>query len=120
MDKRIVISGSRDFNNYELLKSYTDECIATLRKKYTLIFLSGRCRGADFLGERYAKEQGFKIEYFPAEWEKYGRAAGPKRNEQMAALADYIICFWDGKSKGTASMISLAKAKGIPLKIKRI
>ncbi len=72
------------------------------------------------LGERYSKENEYKIERHPANWQKYGRAAGPKRNEEMAKLCDMAICFWDGKSKGTKSMIDFAKKHNKPLKIKII
>ncbi len=72
------------------------------------------------LGEKYAAENGFKIERYPAEWDKYGKMAGPIRNEKMAKSADYVICFWDGQSKGTKSMIEYARECGKPFKIKRI
>ena len=72
------------------------------------------------LGERYAKENGFKIERYPALWEKYGKSAGPKRNEKMAEVCDCAICFWDGESKGTQSMIEYIKKIGKPIKIKYI
>ncbi len=101
-------------------KEYIDFCIKQIRKKYTLIFVSGDCQGADKLGEKYAKENGFKIEKYPANWQKYGRAAGPKRNELMAQKADYIICFWDKESKGTKSMINYAKKFDKPIRIKII
>jgi hypothetical protein len=68
----------------------------------------------------YAKENGFEIEKYPADWEKYGKSAGPRRNEQMAKISDYIICFWDGKSKGTKSMIGYAKKYGKPIRVKII
>lgn len=109
MIKRIVVAGCRDYKDYESAKAYIEMCITRIRKKYTLIFLSGGCRGADMLGERYAKENGFGIERYLADWEKYGKSAGPKRNLSMAKSCDYVICFWDGKSRGTASMISCAK-----------
>ena len=54
------------------------------------------------LGERYARENGFRIERYPADWKQYGKSAGPRRNMQMAEAGDDIICFWDGKSRGTA------------------
>ena len=120
MIKRIVVAGCRNYNNYNEAKEYIDFCISEIKEKYTLIFVSGGCRGADSIGERYAKENGYEIERNPAEWQKYGKAAGPKRNEQMARAADYIICFWDGKSKGTASMINYAKRYNKPIKIKKI
>ena len=82
--------------------------------------VSGGARGADALGERYAKENGFKIERYPAHWEKYGKSAGPKRNEQMAKITDFVICFWDKKSLGTKSMIGFAKEYNKPIRIKYI
>lgn len=120
MIKRIVIAGCRDYNNYNEAKKFIDKCICDIRNKYKLIFISGGCRGADALGERYAKENGFEVEIYPADWEKYGRAAGPKRNEHMAQIADFVICFWDGQSRGTKSMISYAKEFNKPIRIKRI
>ncbi len=120
MIKRIVIAGCRNFENYELAKKYINFCISDIKKKYELIFISGGCSGADLLGERYAKENGYALEIYPANWKKYGRSAGPKRNKQMADNCDYVICFWDGKSRGTKSMIDYAKALNKPIKIKRI
>ena len=78
-----------------------------------IVIISGHALGADSLDERYAQERGFKIETYPADWKKYGRAAGPIRNEQMANIANALIAFWDGKSKGTKNMINLAKKKGL-------
>lgn len=112
MKKRIVVAGCRDFNNYEVAKNHIDFCIQNIRKKFELVFVSGGCKGADALGERYARENGFEIEIYEAEWGKYGNAAGPIRNKKMAEVSDYVICFWDGKSRGTRSMIKEAKEKG--------
>ena len=120
MIKRIVVAGSRDYNNYDESKSYIDFCVSRIRKKYEIIIVSGGCRGADMLGERYAKENGFKVEKYPADWKKYGRTAGPIRNKQMAEVCDYAICFWDGKSEGTKSMIEFAAKYGKPIRIKKI
>ena len=117
--KRVVIAGGRDYNNYDEAKRYIDYCISNIRQEYTLVFLSGCCRGADMLGERYAEENGFRVEKYPADWEKYGRNAGPKRNKQMAEAGDYVICFWNGKSRGTKSMIEYARKLGKPVKIKK-
>ncbi|WP_197026348.1 hypothetical protein [Polaribacter sp. Hel_I_88] len=54
---------------------------------------------------------------FPAEWNKFGKAAGPVRNKEMAIYADALIAFWDGKSRGTKNMIQLAKQNGLLLKV---
>ena len=120
MIKRAAVAGCRHYEDYCEAKEYIDFCISEIRKKYTLIFVSGGCRGADSLGERYAAENGFETEIYPADWEKYGRAAGPKRNKKIAEISDYIICFWDGKSRGTKSLLNFAEKYGKPVKIKYI
>ena len=120
MLKRIVVAGCREYNNYQEAKTYIDFCISQIRKECTLVFVSGHCRGADILGECYALENGFEIELYLADWKNYGKAAGPKRNKEMAQKADYIICFWDGKSKGTQSMIAYAKQFHKPVRVKFI
>ena len=120
MIKKVVIAGCRDYNNYAQAKEYIDFCLSNIRKTNEVVIVSGGSSGADAIGERYAKENGFKLEKYPADWEKYGRAAGPKRNKQMAEISDYVICFWDNKSKGTKSMINYAKKLNKPIKIKII
>ncbi len=120
MMKRVVIAGCRDYNNYNEAKEYIDFCISEIRKKNEIVILSGGASGADAIGERYALENGFKTEKHPADWKKYGRAAGPIRNKEMASLSDYVICFWDNKSKGTKSMIEYAKKLNKPLRVKII
>lgn len=120
MIKRVAVAGCRHYEDYCAAKKYIDFCISEIRKKYTLIFVSGGCRGADSLGERYAAENGFETEIYPADWEKYGRSAGPKRNKKIAEISDYIICFWDGESRGTKSLLSFAEKYGKPVKIKYI
>ena len=120
MVKRVVIAGCRDYENYDEAKKFIDFYISEIRKENEIIILSGGAGGADSLGERYAEENGFNIEKYPAEWSKFGKSAGPIRNKQMAETADYVICFWDGKSRSTKSMIDLAKEYKKPIKIKRI
>ena len=120
MIKRVVIAGCRDYENYEQAKEFIDICLSNVRKENEIIIVSGAARGADAIGERYAKENGFRIEKYPADWEKYGKSAGPIRNKQMAEISDYVICFWNEKSKGTKSMIDYAKKLNKPVKIKII
>ena len=68
------------------------------------------------MGVRYAKEHNYSVEEFHADWSK-GRSAGPQRNAKMAKSANACIAYWDGKSKGTASMIALAKKHELYLKV---
>jgi hypothetical protein len=69
--------------------------------------VSGGADGADTLGEEFAKKYKMKLCRKKANWNKYGRAAGPIRNKEMAVYAKGggCICFWDGESSGTANMI---------------
>ena len=107
---KVIIAGCRDFNDYELLKSKSDYYLQN--KLPNVIIVSGHASGADTLGERYAIERGLNCELHPADWNKHGRAAGPIRNAEMAEVADALIAFWDGKSRGTAHMIQAMKRKG--------
>ena len=120
MIKRVVIAGCRNYNNYYEAKTYIDFCLSNIRKENNIVIISGGASGADAIGERYAEENGFKIEKYPADWKKYGKSAGPRRNKQMAEVCDCVICFWDGKSNGTKSMIYYAKKYNRPIKVKRI
>ena len=117
MIKRVVIAGCRDYNDYDEAKRYIDLCLCDIKKENEIIIVSGGARGADALGERYATKNGYKIERYLAFWSVYGKSAGPKRNEKMAQVCDYVICFWDKKSRGTKSMIHYAKKFNKPTRI---
>lgn len=119
MAKRIVVAGCRDFDDYETAKDFMDLCLSEIGSEEVII-LCGDCNGADKLGERYALEHSFPVEHYPAQWDLYGRSAGPVRNAEMAKKCDAVIAFWDGKSKGTASMIKEAEKSGKTVKIKMI
>jgi len=115
---KIIIAGSRNFTDY---KKLCEVCDHILQDQTDIEIVSGAYyKGADKLGEQYAIERGYKIRQFPSNWKRFGRAAGPKRNEQMANYADALIAFWDGKSKGTKHMIELAKSKGLKINIYQI
>ena len=97
--KRVVIAGCRDYTNYEELKEYVDMCLSNIREDNEIVIVSGGAKGADSLGERYARENGFKVELHFADWDKYGRGAGPRRNKEMAEVSDFVICFWAAKAE---------------------
>ena len=114
---KVIIAGSRTFDDYDLL---FEKCSETL-KDYDSVeieIVSGGAKGADRLGERFAKEKGFALTLFPADWNKFGKSAGYIRNKEMAEYADILIVFWDGISKGTKHMIDLAEKN--ELKITKI
>ena len=84
MSMKIVVAGCRTYENYEEAKLFLDECLKEYKEKTTLIFLSGGCKGADRLGERYANEMNYEIVKYPALWQKYGKGAGVIRNQELA------------------------------------
>jgi hypothetical protein len=102
----VVVAGSRDFNDYPMLKRFMDYITRDLSD---IKIVSGKARGADTLGEFYAKEKGYEVLEHPAQWDKFGKIAGYIRNEDMCLVSDIIVCFWDGVSKGTRNMINLGK-----------
>ena len=111
---KVIIAGNRDFTNYAQLCAFADQVLSVAEG---VEIVSGGARGEDALGERYARERGYALKVFPAEWDKWGRAAGPIRNAQMADYADALIAFWDGKSSGTRDMIRKAKDKGLYVQV---
>ena len=116
---RITIGGCRDFNDYEIFKEFVKEYIEGLNDK-EIVILSGHCTGTDLMAERYAWENGYETELYPAQWDKYGRAAGPKRNKEMIDKSDCVLAFWDGKSRGTGNHIETAKRLSKHVEIKYI
>lgn len=111
---KVIIAGSRNFNDYKFL---CEKCDKILSNQKDIEIVSGTANGADKLGETYAIENNYKLTKFPADWNKYGKTAGYLRNMQMAEYADALIAFWDGKSKGTKHMIDLAKQYGLKVRI---
>lgn len=121
---RVIIAGSREFNDYELLKKFAIEIITkkTMLPDLTRI-VSGGARGADTLGERFANEMGLEITRFIPDWDGLGKRAGYVRNAEMAKFAvednndGMLIAFWDGQSRGTKHMIDLAKRYGLEVHV---
>lgn len=114
---KVVIAGSRGFSNYKLLYEKCNEVLHEKSKTHNIVIVSGHAKGADLLGERYSQDKDYDLEIFPANWKKFGKSAGFRRNEQMAEVADGLIAFWDGKSHGTEHMIKIAEEKGIETRV---
>lgn len=113
---KVIIAGSRDFNDYNLLCERMD---FYLRDQEGVEIISGGARGADTLAIKYANERGIPVHVMNADWDKYGKSAGYKRNEQMAEAADALVAYWDGQSRGTSHMIDIAKKHGLKVRVVR-
>lgn len=128
---KVIVAGGRFFSDYDLVRVTIDRVLSALGDE-PIEIVSGRCStgiptfvaddgtevcGADGLGEKYAKSNGYAVKLFPANWKKYGKSAGFKRNVEMANYADALIVFWDGKSPGSKNMIQLANSYGLQIAI---
>lgn len=119
MNIKITIGGCRDYNDYETFCSFAEECINE-HSANDITVLSGHCSGVDMMAERFANEKGYSLEIHPAQWNRYGKAAGPIRNKIMVEKSDLVIAYWDYKSKGTRDLIECAEKLNKPIKIKKI
>ena len=105
---RTIIAGSRSCTNRQHLLAALEMCgwVPT-------VVISGTALGPDRFGEDWAEESNVPCERFPADWDRYGKSAGYRRNEQMADSAEALIALWDARSRGTMHMIDIAKRKGL-------
>ena len=112
---KVIIAGGRDFNDTELAAGYLIQLVEDKHVPDVVTIISGGARGADKVGEYLAELYELPLEIYPADWNKYGKSAGYKRNSLMAANADVLVAFWDGKSKGTMHMINTMKQQHKPV-----
>lgn len=118
---KLIIAGSRVFNDYDILRDKCDALLVLKNRDPNVVIeiVSGVANGADKLGERYARERGFLVSQFKADWDKHGKKAGYLRNVQMAEYADALVAF-DVGSKGTAHMIQIAKQRGMLVRVVKV
>jgi hypothetical protein len=123
---RILVCGGRQFANPDVqgkppaevfeetcsLVSALDALHEAEGSRITCI-IHGCAPGADTAAANWAGDRGIAVEPYPAEWRKYGSAAGPMRNARMLALGspDVVIAF--PGNRGTANMVRLAKKAGV-------
>lgn len=123
----VIIAGGRDYTN----EGEFNYRVGIILAPYgTVTIIHGDClTGADQLAKRFAEKKEFPCIAFPADWAKFGKSAGPIRNQAMVdyvealkilpGVNDICICFWDGKSPGTKDMITRAINSYIELYIIR-
>lgn len=107
---KLIIAGSRD------IWIQHDELFEII-EKFGILYrikeiVSGCASGIDSSAISFATRYKIPLKKFPADWEKYGGLAGPRRNREMAVYADCLLLIWDGKSKGSANMKARMKGMG--------
>jgi len=109
---RVLICGDRNWTNRDSIRSW----IAKLQDWGYDTVIEGAARGADRIAGEEAAKANLKVIWVPADWDKYGRAAGPIRNRVMLDMSpDLVLAFHNdlGKSKGTADTVREAERRNI-------
>ncbi len=110
---RALCCGDRNWSSYEIIRRELEK----LDDNTTII--EGCANGADSISGYIARQLKYRVLEFPADWKKYGRAAGPIRNKQMLDEGDpdLVLAFHTDiqKSKGTKNMIEQAEKRGIKI-----
>lgn len=121
----VIVAGSRSFEHYMMFCDRMNYYLKNL-KNCEIHIITGGAIGADSLAIRYAKEHNYPVHIFPANWNNDGLKAGYIRNRYMHEFFASVkpenkacICFWDGKSKGTAHNFELCKEFNTPLRVVR-
>lgn len=112
MKTTILVTGSRDWVDRGIIKQ-----ALKLYADHEVVVLHGACRGADTIADRHAKALGYTVKRFKANWAKYGKAAGPYRNQAMVnRRPDIVLAFHPdlAQSKGTKDCVDKALEAGIP------
>jgi SLOG family YspA-like protein len=116
--RTVLVTGDR---NWSLDNACQAEVIENLMKNYYEVgqpvrIVHGAARGVDSMADYYAVEYSLEVVRYPAEWDQYGRAAGPIRNRQMLdEKPNLVVAFHDDlrASKGTKDMVNQALKAGI-------
>lgn len=106
---KIAVVGSRKFKHLNVVNML----IMHFDRGVTIV--SGGGGDVDLMAERVARDNGLSFIPYPADWDQYGKAAGPIRNAQIVEACDMLIAFWDGKSKGTKNSIDKARKERKPV-----
>lgn len=108
---RIAIVGSREYPDWNQVREYVESL------PYLATVISGGARGVDRMAAETARRRGMNVVEYPADWERYGKSAGYRRNQTIVDNADRIVAFWDGKSPGTKHTIDIAERAGKPVEV---
>lgn len=109
---RMVVCGSRSWRSQSLIRGW-------LFRLQPDLILHGGAEGADSIAGEVAEGLGIRTLVYRPDYEVFGPQATHVRNDQMLDQADYVLAFWDGKSRGTKSVIEKAERRGIPKKVIR-
>ncbi|WP_312723961.1 DUF2493 domain-containing protein [Stutzerimonas kunmingensis] len=111
MPVRLIVCGGRDYADRARVFEVLDHILLT---RGISEIIQGEAPGADRWAREWAINRDVKLTRCRAEWEKYGKRAGPVRNRHMLTLKpDGVVAFSGGR--GTADMITAAQEAGVPV-----
>lgn len=110
----LVVSGSRSFSNAAVVCYHLQ---AALSKQPGLVIICGGCRGLDRLAMAWAARHQVPCLVVAAQWQRYGRAAGPRRNAFMLSMAQGLLAFPLPGGRGTQGTIAMASRLGLPIRV---
>lgn len=117
---KLIIAGGRNVTDPTIVGRavfHFDLMPKTINEAVLFKVVVGGASGVDYLAEQWANDNKFGIVLFKADWDKYGKSAGPIRNGKMADYGDELLAIWDGVSRGTANMIAQMNKRGKPVYI---
>jgi hypothetical protein len=110
---KLAVVGSRSLQNSLLARVSAQDIIRNHIRVYNVTeIVSGGADGPDKWSEEVAHQFNIWATIYKPDWDLYGKSAGFKRNVLIINAADYILLFWDGKSKGTTHDLNLARKSG--------
>lgn len=110
--KIILVCGGRDYDDRSALHGALSVLVHVLGGRDKVIIIHGAARGADTLAKRWAENNNVRQYGFPAQWDEYGKSAGPIRNREMLKEDPYVVLAFPGGT-GTADMVSVAREAGV-------
>ena len=113
---KIAIIGSRETGNINFEQELKNRLLVFASDT----IISGGARGIDTLAAQYAREHGMKLLEFRPDYTTFGRGATFVRNRLIVDMADVVVAFWNGTSRGTKYTIDYAKKKYVPIILIRI
>ncbi|WAQ79299.1 hypothetical protein E20_12 [Escherichia phage E20] len=116
---KLIVAGGRDFTDTNRMIAELQKLVESGEITDSPELVCGMARGADMLAYSLWANNRMPIHNFPANWNKHGKSAGYKRNQEMGEFADAAVCFWDGNSKGTKHMIDIMNRLNKPVYIVR-
>ena len=108
--KYILVTGDRNYNDFKNIENILTTIIIHQYHPTEYIFVNGDCKGADKISKYIFKKYNYKTLEYPADWNKYGKYAGPKRNKDMVDLKPELFLVFHNdikNSKGTKSCINI-------------